>query len=63
MNTVTYTTFDEDWIQAMKKEIFESVKEKEAKYNFDFDKEQIKPGRLVWEKLEISEKQGNPSTL
>jgi hypothetical protein len=56
MNSIESTTFEEDWILSMKKEILDDNKEKESFYNFDFQNERSKQGKYWWENLKNCEK-------
>lgn len=56
MNRLTCPFNEADWIGNMKKELVESLKDKEEYYNFDFVDENIKDGRFVWEPVDRPEK-------
>ena len=53
MNHLTASNNALDFIQVLKKEMLESMKDKEIAYNFDFENETIKQGRYHW-KIEES---------
>jgi hypothetical protein len=44
------------WLESIKKEIFEDSKQKEVKYNFNFENEEKKTGRFVWSTCEMNVK-------
>ena len=54
MNCFTSLQAEGDWLRAMKKELLEDTKDKEVLYNFDFECEKAREGRLAWERTEAS---------
>ena len=50
MNRLIESQNETDFIQMLKKEMLETLKDKQSLYNFDFESETIKEGRYVWKK-------------
>jgi hypothetical protein len=49
MERLTIQEVGMDFVRAMKKEMSESMKDKEIMYNFNFSKEESREGRFQWE--------------
>jgi hypothetical protein len=53
MNPLGYeTSSEESWLLMIKKEMLENQKSKESFYNFDFNQEKSRPGKIIWEKIQ-----------
>ena len=54
MNHLNSPPTEEDWMRGIKKELLDDKKDKETLYNFDFEQERSRDGRLIWERVESS---------